>query len=102
MNPEKKIWRKIYEAFLTVEIETFLPKRRILEIYLNIVEWGDGIFGAEAASLYYFKKHASSLNSEEALKLSAILPNPRRYSPIKESVFLNNRLKKLKEAFYRY
>ncbi len=100
LNPKKSIIRKIYEAFLTVELELFLSKKRILEIYLNIVEWGNGIFGAESASLYYFHKHSSSLDEEEALRLTAVLPNPRRYSPIKDSFFLMNRLRKLRDNFY--
>lgn len=101
LSPRKSILRKLYEGILTVEIETFLSKKRILEIYLNIVEWGEGIFGAEAASLYYFKKHASSLTVEEALRLAAILPNPRKYSPLKSSSFLERRLEKLRKEFYR-
>jgi monofunctional biosynthetic peptidoglycan transglycosylase len=101
LNPKKSIFRKLYEAVLTVEIETFLSKKRILEIYLNIVEWGEGIFGAEVAALHYFNKHASSLTAEEALRLAAILPNPRRYSPLKSSYFLERRLQKLRREFYR-
>jgi len=101
LNPKKSIFRKIYEAVLTLEIEAFLSKKRILEIYLNIVEWGDGIFGAEEASLHYFKKHADSLTDEEALRLAAVLPNPRRYSPVKNSYFLERRLQKLRKEFYR-
>jgi monofunctional biosynthetic peptidoglycan transglycosylase len=58
-------------------LERTLTKRRILEIYLNVIEWGDGIYGAEAASQYYFHKSASSLTVTEAAFLSAMIPNPR-------------------------
>jgi monofunctional biosynthetic peptidoglycan transglycosylase len=71
--------RKGVEAYFTVLLETFWGKRRILETYLNIVEFGDGIYGVEAASQYYFRKPALRLNSEEAAILAAVLPNPRRY-----------------------
>jgi monofunctional biosynthetic peptidoglycan transglycosylase len=71
--------RKGVEAYFTVLLETFWGKRRILETYLNIVEFGDGIYGVEAASQRYFRKPASRLNSEEAAILAAVLPNPRRY-----------------------
>ena len=71
--------RKGVEAYFTVLLETFWSKRRILETYLNIVEFGDGIYGVEAASRHYFGKPASRLNSEEAALLAAVLPNPRRY-----------------------
>ncbi len=100
LSPKKSLLRKLYEAILTFEIELFLPKIRILEIYLNVIEWGKGIFGAESASLYYFKKHASSLGVEEALRLAAILPNPHKYSPLKDSNFLMRRLERLREDFY--
>lgn len=71
--------RKGVEAYFTVLLETLWSKRRILETYLNIVEFGDGIYGVEAASQHYFRKPASRLNSEEAAILAAVLPNPRRY-----------------------
>jgi len=71
--------RKGVEAYFTVLLETFWGKRRILETYLNIVEFGDGIYGVEAAAQHYFRKPASRLSSEEAAILAAVLPNPRRY-----------------------
>jgi len=73
--------RKGLEAYLTVILELLLPKDRILEIYLNLAEWGDGIFGAEAASQAYFGKPAMSLTRQEAARLAAILPNPRQWEP---------------------
>lgn len=71
--------RKGVEVYFTVLLETFWGKRRILETYLNIAEFGDGIYGVEAAAQHYFRKPASRLNSEEAALLAAVLPNPRRY-----------------------
>ena len=76
----RRSWlRKGVEAYFTVLLETFWSKRRILETYLNIVEFGDGIYGVEAAAQHYFRKPASQLNPEEAAILAAVLPSPRRY-----------------------
>jgi monofunctional glycosyltransferase len=77
LSTERSFFRKIREAYFTYFLERELTKRRILEIYLNVIEWGDGIFGAEAASQHYFKKNASSLTAGEAAFLAAIIPNPR-------------------------
>ncbi len=71
--------RKAFEAWFTFLIETFWNKERIMEMYLNIIEMGDGVYGAEAASLYWFKKHAYQLNKDEASAIAAILPNPKKY-----------------------
>ncbi|HNW93331.1 MAG TPA: monofunctional biosynthetic peptidoglycan transglycosylase [bacterium] len=73
--------RKGIEAYLTVYLELLLPKDRILELYLNIAEWGPGIFGAEAGAQYWFKKPAAKLTAAEAARLAAILPNPNRINP---------------------
>lgn len=78
----RTVVRKIVESYYTVLIEAFWTKRRILEIYLNTVDWGEGIMGAEAASWMYFKKPASRLTADEAARLAAILPNPRKWSPV--------------------
>lgn len=72
-------WRKLEEATITVMMEHLMTKRRILEIYLNVIEWGNGVFGAEAASEYYFHEHASALGSSQAAWMAAIIPNPRYY-----------------------
>jgi monofunctional biosynthetic peptidoglycan transglycosylase len=74
--PAKSYLRKVIEVPLTYAIELFWPKRRILEVYLNIAEWGPGIFGAEAASQAHFNHPASRLNSREAAQLAVVLPNP--------------------------
>ena len=77
LSSQRSFFRKGQEAVLTFMMERTLTKRRILEIYLNVIEWGDGIYGAEAASLRYFRKPASSLSVNEAAYLSAMIPNPR-------------------------
>jgi monofunctional biosynthetic peptidoglycan transglycosylase len=79
--PDRHVTRKLLEAPLTVLIETFWDKRRILEVYLNVIEWGPGIYGIEAASHTYFGKPASRISRREAALLAAVLPNPRRWSP---------------------
>lgn len=73
--------RKGLEAWLTVVLEVCLSKDRILDLYLNLAEWGDGVFGAEAASRTYYRKPAARLTPEEAARLAAILPSPRKWSP---------------------
>ncbi len=77
LSSQRSMLRKGQEAALTVMLERSLTKRRILEIYLNVIEWGDGVYGAEAASRRYFKKSASALTANEAAYLSAMIPNPR-------------------------
>jgi monofunctional glycosyltransferase len=74
--------RKLKEAVLSYRLERELPKTRILELYLNIAEWGPGVYGAEAAAQRYFKKPAAALRLSEAVRLAAVLPNPRRLSPL--------------------
>ena len=71
--------RKAIEPFFTVLIETMWGKRRVLEVYLNVVEWGHGIYGAEAAARHHFNKPAGKLTRREAALLAAVLPNPRRF-----------------------
>jgi len=77
LSSQRSFLRKAQEAVLTVMIERTMTKRRILEIYLNVIEWGDGVYGAEAASQRYFRKPASALSANEAAFLSAMIPNPR-------------------------
>lgn len=84
LSTSKNPFRKLHEALITKEMEIILSKRRILELYLNVIEWGDGIYGAEAAARHYFNTSASSLTAEQAAFLSAIIPNPRTaYNPNK-------------------
>lgn len=91
LSPEKSLTRKISEALITWRMEKVLSKKRILELYLNVAEWGEGIFGAEAASRHYYGKSSSELSPEEAARLAAILPNPRRYTPVGDQRYVINR-----------
>ena len=77
LSSRRSFFRKGQEALLTVFLERTQTKQRILEIYLNVIEWGDGIYGAEAAAQHYFHKPASALSANEAAYLSAMIPNPR-------------------------
>jgi monofunctional biosynthetic peptidoglycan transglycosylase len=88
LSGERSPWRKGQEAIITVMLETLLDKRRILEIYLNVIEWGDGIFGAEAAARHYFAVGADRLSAEQAARLAAIVPNPRFYDRNRNTAWL--------------
>ncbi len=101
LSPSKNPLRKIKEAILTWRLEKNLSKRRILELYLNVAEWGEGIFGIEAASLHYYGKHASDLSAEEAAHLASVLPNPRKYNPVGTSRYVNNRSHVIYEIMVR-
>jgi len=79
LSPTRSYARKAEEAVITVMIETFWDKRRILEVYLNVVEWGNGIFGVDAAAHRYFNVGAGQLSAGQAAHLAVMLPNPRRY-----------------------
>jgi monofunctional biosynthetic peptidoglycan transglycosylase len=91
LTPSKTAWRKAQEAVITVMLELLWDKRRILEVYLNSVEWGDGIFGAEAAARRYFNLSAGQLSPEQAARLAVMLPAPRRYERNPYSPFVNER-----------
>ena len=88
LSPSKNPLRKLKEVLIARSLEKRLSKRRIFELYLNIAEWGKGIYGAEAASQAYFGKHASDLTPEEAVALAVVLPNPRRWKPVGESRYV--------------
>lgn len=77
------VFRKAAEYALTPVIETVLSKQRILELYLNLVEWGPGVFGAEAAARYHYGVNAASISREQAARLASILPNPIRRKPVR-------------------
>jgi monofunctional biosynthetic peptidoglycan transglycosylase len=81
LTPSRNPWRKVKEALLTRSLERHLPKRRILELYLNVVEFGPGVYGAEAAARAYFDEPASALTDHEAAMLAAGLPRPRTWHP---------------------
>ena len=89
--PRRSYVRKAMEAYFTSLVEIFWSKKRIMEVYLNVVEMGNGIYGVEAASEHYFGKKASQLNADEAAMLAAILPSPRKRNPAKPSEYLINR-----------
>lgn len=91
LSPSKNPIRKIKEAIITYRIEKTLSKRRILEIYLNIAEWGDGIFGIEAAARHHYHKSAKNLTALEASRLASVLPNPIRYDPNGNQKYVKNR-----------
>jgi monofunctional glycosyltransferase len=93
--------RKGIEAGLALAIDALWPKRRILEIYLNIAEWGDGIYGAQAAARAYFRKDAAQLTRHEAALLAAVLPNPRRWSPARPTAYIAQRAAKIAERIPR-
>jgi monofunctional biosynthetic peptidoglycan transglycosylase len=83
--PSRSFVRKGFEVYFTFLIELCWSKERIMEVYLNVIEMGDGVYGAEAASQYYFKKHAADLTPSQAASIASIIPNPREwkfYTPI--------------------
>lgn len=89
--------RKAEEIFLSPIVELLWTKKRILEVYLNIAEFGDGIFGIQAAARHYFHKNALNLNRVEAIRLASILINPKRYQSVRHSKLLDNRVARIKE-----
>jgi monofunctional biosynthetic peptidoglycan transglycosylase len=99
--PERGIIRKILEAYYTLLIELIWNKRRILEIYLNTVDWGSGVMGAEAASMIYFHKHSDQLTRQQAALLAAILTNPHRFSPVKTDTYVKMRAKRILAEMHR-
>jgi len=92
LTPARSYVRKAEEAVITVMLEAMLGKRRILEIYLNVVEWGSGVFGAEAAARQYFGVSAAQLSAEQAARLAAMAPNPRFYERNQGAPGLNRKI----------
>ena len=88
LSADRTPWRKGQEAIITVMIERLMSKRRILELYLNVIEWGDGIFGAEAAARHYYGTSAAGLGPEPAARLAAMVPNPRYYDRVRTTRWL--------------
>lgn len=86
--PDRSYLRKGIEAYLTALIELFWPKQRIIELYLNVIEWGNGVYGAEMAAHTHFGKSAAALSVREAALLAAVLPDPRRWSPQDPSSYI--------------
>ena len=91
LSGERNLLRKGQELLLTLMLETLLDKRRILEIYLNHAEWGEGVFGAEAAARHYYRKPASQLSPDEAARLAVMLPRPKYFETRLQSAYLASR-----------
>ena len=92
LSPARSYWRKGEEAVVTVLLEAMLPKRRIFELYLNVIEWGTGVFGAEAAAQRYFGVTAGQLTAEQAARLAAMAPSPRLFERNPNSAYLAGRV----------
>jgi monofunctional biosynthetic peptidoglycan transglycosylase len=101
LTPSKNPSRKLKEALITWRMERALSKRRILEIYLNVVEWGEGIFGAETAAAHYFGKPASALNADESSRLAVALPNPLKYKVTGNSRYVEKRSRVIYDIMVR-
>ena len=101
LGEERTLWRKLREAILARRLEK-LGKRRILEIYLNVVEWGDGIYGADAAARVWFGKSAAEVMPEEAAILAAMLPAPRKRNPLRPSPALRRRAHEVLSLYSLY
>ena len=93
LSSSRSYWRKAEEAIITVMLEAMLDKRRIFELYLNVIEWGDGVFGAEAAAQHYFGVSAARLSAEQGARLAAMAPNPRFYEHHQGAPGLNRKIR---------
>lgn len=91
LSGERTLLRKGQELLLTLLLEAFLDKQRLLEIYLNHVEWGHGVFGIEAAAQHYYRKTAVTLTARESARLAVMLPSPKRYESVPQSRYLASR-----------
>ncbi len=93
--------RKAFEAYFTVLIEVFWPKERIMEVYLNSIEMGNGVYGAQAASRHWYSKDANQLTKKEAAGIAAILPNPRKFEASYSSAYINKRKSRIMAGMRR-
>lgn len=91
LSSERSYLRKAQELVIATMLETLWDKRRILEVYLNVVEWGEGVFGAEAAARLYFGVSAQQLGPEQSARMAAFLPNPKRYGRLRSGPYLDGR-----------
>ena len=98
LSGKRSFVRKGEEAVITYMLEKTLSKQRILEIYLNVIEWGNGVFGAEAAARHYYKVSAAKLNTAQAAKLAAMVPNPRFYDDHRNTRYLNRRIRNIQRG----
>jgi len=101
LGEERTLWRKLREAILARRLEA-LGKRRVLELYLNVAEWGDGVYGADAAARYWFQKSAAELQPEEAAVLAAMLPAPRKRNPTRPTPALRKRAREILRLYSMY
>ncbi len=99
--PGGGFFRKGLEAGLAVAIDALWPKRRILEVYLNVIEWGDGIYGADAAARAFFREDARRLSRHQAALMAAVLPNPRHWSAVRPGVYVAERAALIAERMGR-
>lgn len=95
LSPSRNPLRKLKEALIARRLEQVLGKRRILELYLNVAEWGPGVFGAEAAARTYFAKSAAELTPDEAVAMAAVLPNPRRWNPARRGKYVERNSRRI-------
>jgi monofunctional biosynthetic peptidoglycan transglycosylase len=102
LSPSRNPLRKLKELAITFALEHYLTKRRIFEIYLNVIEWGDGIYGAEAAARTYYGVSCSGLSEQQAAALAAVIINPRRYSPVQQNKRIQNRSALILARMQRY
>jgi monofunctional glycosyltransferase len=91
LTPARTPWRKAQEAVVTVMIEALWSKQRIFEVYLNVIEWGNGVFGAEAAARHYYGISAAQLSAEQAARLAGMVPSPRFYDRNRRASGLNGK-----------
>lgn len=101
LSSDKTPWRKAQEAIITLWLELLWDKHRILEVYLNVVEWGEGVFGAEAAAQRYFGISAAQLSAEQAARLAVMLPAPRAFEKSPYSDYMNRRTRLILERMSR-
>jgi monofunctional glycosyltransferase len=102
LSPSRNPVRKLKELLLTFSLERNLSKKRIFEIYLNVIEWGDGVYGAEAAARTYFGKPCADLSDHEAASLAAVIINPLRYSPVQPNKRIRNRIAIIEARMQKY
>ncbi len=100
LSSKRSVFRKFEEAIITVMLESILSKQRIYEIYLNMIEWGNGVFGAEAAARHYYNQGAHSLSPTQAAKLAVIVPNPRFYDTHRHTRYINRRTATIQARLY--
>jgi len=101
LSGERSYWRKGQEAIITLMLEQMMPKRRILEIYLNVIEWGEGVYGAEAAARHYYRTSASNLGPSQAARLAAMVPRPRYFEKRPNSPYLARQSARIEARLYQ-